>query len=257
MATASPTFKKVMKGLADGEKLIPAVRSYLYDPAFPTFEVQIHGFEEREPDYWFHPSTHPLWTERQLFFYLTQPEQLATEVHDMLSTMAITAGNFWHSFMQVCLIDAGILSEAEVAVADDDVLSRGHMDGTLVFGEAWEFKTMNGQKLNRLAKGSPGSAEVIESFKQMLPVYYAQAQEYMRMSGYRIMRVLIMETAYPFPMREIAIPYDPAFALGIRDKYARVRQAVADQRMPQPCCAPQSKEAKACPAREICPIGMM
>ena len=117
--------------------------------------------------------------------------------------------------------------------------------------------TMNGMKLRKLVEGAPGSREVLESFKVMSPVYWAQAQEYMRMSGYRTMRFTIMEPMYPFPMREVAVPYNAGDALSIRDKYLRVRQAVADQKLPQPCCGPGSAEAKSCFARTVCPVGRM
>jgi hypothetical protein len=77
------------------------------------------------------------------------------------------------------------------------------------------------------------------------------------MSGFRTMRFTIMEAAYPFTLAEIAVPYTPQDALPIRDKYMAVRQAVADQVVPQACCIPGSNDARTCVARDVCPIGIM
>jgi hypothetical protein len=210
----------------------------------------------RKHDGWFHPSTHPLWEERQLYYYVTEGANAKAEPLDPIGIMATTAGTFWHEFIQHVMLEAGILKEVEVYVEDSEVMSRGSMDGVLD-DEAWELKSMNGMKLNKLANGAPDSPEVVESFKLMVPGYYAQAQEYLRMSGYRTMRFTILEPSYPFTMREVAIPFDHGFALGIRDKYLRVRQAVADQRLPPPCCSPGSATARSCFAREVCPVGRL
>ena len=64
-----------------------------------------------------------------------------------------------------------------------------------------------------------------------------------------------MEIGWPFTLAEIAVPYTPQDALPIRDKYLRVRQAVADQTAPQPCCLPGSALARSCVARDVCPVG--
>jgi hypothetical protein len=63
--------------------------------------------------------------------------------------------------------------------------------------------------------------------------YGAQAQEYLRMSGLKTMRVLCMMVSFPFDMIEFTIDYDEHAAMTVRNKYLAVRQAVADQRMPE------------------------
>jgi hypothetical protein len=254
--TASPNFRRVVKGAASGEKIIPMLQSYLRDPTFPSFVVPVHGFEQRPPDGWFHPSTHPLWTERQLYYYLTEPEHLAREVLDDTSTMAITSGNFWHSFVQNCLYNLGLIKDAEVYVEDKEAGARGSMDGEME-DEVFEFKTMNDNKMAKIASGGPTTPKVQESFRALCPPYFAQGQTYMRMSGLRRTRFLIATTGFPFQMRELVIDYDQRFAMEVRDKYLRVRQAVADQRPPDPCCGPRSKESKSCVGRMVCPIAMM
>jgi hypothetical protein len=129
MAThATPTLRKVVKGINDGEKILPALRAYMFDPKFPSFEVQMAGSTQRKPDGWFHPSTHPLWTERQLYFYMAHPDELVNEPLDPLGTMATTAGNFWHKFLTVCGTEAGIFLDHDIPVSDPETRSRGEMD---------------------------------------------------------------------------------------------------------------------------------
>ena len=107
----------------------------------------------------------------------------------------------------------------------------------------------------RLPKNTaPDDPELQEAYRKMSEVYYAQAQEYMRLSGLRRHRTVVMSMEYPFEMAEIVLNYDHAFVQGITEKYRRVRQAVADHIPPQPCCAPRSKQSRACPARYVCPV---
>lgn len=250
----SPTFRKVLGGAVIGEKIIPVVQAALWSPDFKSFTVEVRSWEDRPPDGWFHPSTHPLWPERMLMYYLTHAESLQAEPFDPASTMAITQGNFWHSFIEKVLLEAGVWNAVEVYVEDPETGARGSMDG-VSDDEVGEFKTMRGARAAKIAKGSPDSPEVIESFKVLAPDYYAQGQEYMRLSGIRRWRGVILSLEYPFPMREVAMGYDHAWNYQVAEKYKRVRQAVADQTMPQPCCAPASKDAQVCPARLVCPVG--
>jgi hypothetical protein len=243
----SPTFRRVAKGAAAGEVLIPLLRSYLHEPKFEGFMINVRGFEHRPPDGWFHPSTHPTWDERALYWYLVDPDHLVQEPFDYTSTLAVTMGVMVHDFIQMCLMELGIVDGVEVPVMDAEAGARGSMDG--VRGdEVIEIKTMNDMKLGRLAKGVVDSPEVQESFRRLCPEYWRQGQTYMRMSGKTLERFLLINTAYPFAMREFVIHYDHREAEAVREKYLTVRQAVADQRPPGYCCGEFGK----CPARAIC-----
>jgi hypothetical protein len=112
-------------------------------------------------------------------------------------------------------------------------------------------------RLNKLEKGPPDAPVVVESFKELSFQYYLQGQEYMRISGYRRWRGLFLGLVYPFPMREVVMDYDEAVGAMLRDRYLRVLDAVKEGRLLEPCCAPRSKEAAVCPAREVCPVGML
>lgn len=259
----SPNFRRLVKGASDGEIIIPALRAALFNPTFDTFSIDLPDFKPRKPDGWFHPSTHPLWEERLLYFYLTDPGQLAVEPMDPHSVMAITQGHFWHAFVEKVGIDAGVLVQPDPCPCGcgknewyfhDDVLgSRGHTDGVTATAvddipAIFEFKTMRPTKVRKIPRGKPSDPEVLQAYKALVPEYFGQGQEYMRISGFRSHRTLILSMEYPFEMREIAMPYDQHYAEEIAAKYRRVRQAVADRRPPIMCCVDQ----KACPARLLC-----
>ncbi len=255
---ASGTFKRIVQGAGEGKKLEPLILNALHDPQYDDFTIEMRGGRKstRRPDGWFHPSTHPLWPERQLYYYLAEPDRIIMEPLDVLGMLAVNGGTFWHKFLSHILMDARVLKAIDIPIQDDEAGTRGEMDGALE-DEAWEFKTMNGMKLKRLPDTGPNDPELLAAFIKANPGYYGQAQEYLRISGFPTMRMTIMEPCYPFTMREIAIPYDAKFALSIRDKYMRVRQAVADQRLPAPCCSPGSADSRSCFARSVCPIGIM
>lgn len=266
MAT-SPTFRRLLSGANTGEVLVPIIQAYLWNPRFPSFEIHIEGFKPRKADGWFHPSSHPLMDERQLYYYLTEPENLLNEVFDPTSTMAVTQGHFWHEVIQMVGTETGFLrtnpepipgiNPAEWFWSDPKTRARGRCDGLTnseLCGEeeVWEFKTMSGQRAKKIPRGRVDDPEVQQAFRDMAPEYYAQAQEYMRLSGRRRWRAVILSLEYPFPLREIVLDADPFFQREIAAKYERVIQAAADQRPPSSCCG----KFKDCPARTLCSVAL-
>lgn len=242
----SPVFRQTLRQITAGEILAPAAKAYLMDPNFKGFSIDVHGIGTRPYDGLFHPSGHPSMPERALFLYLTAPDLLIPEPMNPMAVLSMTAGSIWHAIMGRILHDElGLVSSLEVRVSDDATGSVGAMDGviTMLEGshEIYELKTMKDMALSKLV--------TVEDYIQKYPTYYLQAQEYMRMSGYRKERVLIMALTYPYDMKEFVIEYDPMVSNAIRDKYLRVRQAAADQRMPE--CSGCAKNSE-CPARAVC-----
>jgi len=264
----SPIFRKMAAGLAQGEILVPLLRSRLWDPDFKGFDIHINGYSSRPPDGWFHPSTHPMFGERLLYYYISQPEKIIKEIFDPASTMTVTQGQFWHEFFQNVLLEAGALQRnpqetgrnpAEWFWSDPLTKARGWSDGLTVAAvtgveEIAELKTMRGPKAAKIPAGAPDSPEVQKGFRDLVPGYYAQAMEYMRLSGRRRWRCVIVTLEWPFPLREVVLDYDQFAAYEIAEKYRRVLQAVADHRPPPFCCS-GGKAAVDCPARGICEMG--
>lgn len=253
-------FRRFVRDINAGKVLVPAIRAALSNPKFKGFTVPVEGWDSREYDGWFHPSSQATWTPRQLYYYLTAPDMFDPEPPTPLFVLAVTQGKFWHEFIQRLLLDLSllvpnkgstrkddILKRAEISLVDKEINVRGHADGRLQDGNLFEFKTMSDYKIKKVKS--------FEDIKVLEPGYYAQTQDYLAIDGAEEMRYVIMSLASPFPMEEIVVPADKAFQAEQREKYLEATQAAADQRPPSECCAPRSKEAKACPARLVCPIG--
>lgn len=255
-------FRRFVRDINAGKVLVPAIRAELSNPKFRGFTVPVEGWDSREHDGWFHPSSQATWTARQLYYYLERPDMFEAEPPTPLFVLAVTQGKFWHEFIQRLLLDLGrlvpnegstrkdnILRRAEISLVDKEINVRGHADGRLPDGRLFEFKTMSDFKIKKI--------KTWEDVKRLCPEYYGQTQDYLAIDGAEAMVYVIMSLASPFPMEEIVVPADKAFQAEQREKYMEAIQAAADQRLPSVCCAPKSKEAKACPARLVCPIGMV
>lgn len=248
----SPKYRRLIKSISHGEVIVPLIREALTDASFSPLMVKLYPPKERKPDGWFHPSTHPMWPERLLWYYLKQPQDLIPEPREPHSTIALMQGTFWHEFIGHVGMEAGIFLDKEVHVRDENTRARGNFDW-LLREEIGELKTMKSSKLRLFPEGDPDDEEVVDNFMERFPVYYAQAMEYLRLSGYERWRCVIVALEYPFPMREIALTYDHRFGANIRDKYLRVLDAYAGE-APFFCCG-GGKTAQQCGARAICPMG--
>lgn len=261
-------FDSAIKDVAKGMVIKPLIQTYLYDAQFPAFDLHFRAADmERKPDGWFHPSTHPLMSERALYLYLARPEIFPVEKKKYMGSLAVTLGKVLHEFLQMCLEDAGVLPKElqvcttcppeddchEPSVLDEVSGERGHTDGFLDLTGLkhlpadrcfpnLEIKS-SGDGWGKLSKMEDLD---LAAFRKRWPDYYAQQQSYLRMSGKPYSIVFIMEHQFPFEMREFHVEYDPYFSAEIAAKYRRVRQAVADQHPPM-CCS-----SKACPVNPLC-----
>jgi hypothetical protein len=269
----SPAFRRLMTDLEQGVVLLPLLRAYLTRGKFGSINVPFFEHDlDRGPDGWFHPSTHPLWPEMMLYHYQTSPEAMVSEVREWMGSLSITMGSAMHGFITACLTDMGLLLtrqemidehwtvgvQGEPLVSDPTARSRGAMDGILKLAHSslpnrqhFEFKTSNNIKLRSIEN------QDLDKFKSVWPEYWAQAQEYLRMSRLRTTVLLMMGLGYPWEMREFHIPADERMHYATVSKYRRVISAV-ERRDPKDlmlCCAAGSTTSKACPARRVCVNG--
>lgn len=271
MATKpSPKLRGFLKAAENNAVLIPILHEYLETGKLPDpFTIKVRGGTgNRRPDGWFHPSSHPLLTERQLYFYLTDPDSWLPEPFNYTIKMSAMIGSVVHDIVETALIDLGYLIKPsgvcpacgfdqprncrEHGACDRKTKSRGHMDGVGVLsidGEMWgfEFKTAMPRAITDLQNND------IEAFRKKWPYYYAQVQEYMRMTGMASFKVLVWAMGNPWDMREFTIPADIFFQRETETKYLAARQAVEDGVIPMACCNPGSALSKSCPARS-CPV---
>lgn len=243
----SAILRSATKAIGEGQILIPLSLSLLADPKFKGFTIKVAPWTNRAYDGKFHPSTHATWTERQLYYYLTDPEHLDDEQMTLNSVLAITAGNFWHLFWQRLWLRHGILQRAELPVHSEELNGTGHIDGLLANFEGLEIKTINDFQLPKI--------DSIDELKERKPDYYAQTQDYLAWSGLSAMRYFLMSTTVPFPMQEFVVPFDEEFQKAQAEKYRNVQLYAADRELPEQCCAIFSKQAKTCPTRLCCPVG--
>lgn len=263
-------FSEALQDVHDGSLLKPAIKTYLADAEYPEdFSVRFRkGDQKRPSDGWFWPSTHPTWPARALYLYLTQPESLPVEHIRYMNALSLTMGTAVHGFIEQCLTDMGLRPRdmnrcqacpperncQEPGFRDENTGSRGHMDGLLDLtslnppNEALEypgleFKTAGERVLSKIEEND------VEAYRAKWPVYYAQNQEYMRLSGRRTMVVLFLSMGYPWGMKEFHVPYDPVHATLVRDKYLAVREA-ASAKSDYPCCG----KTKSCPVGQLCGV---
>lgn len=267
----SRRFKSIVDASDADAEIIPILYGYLEGGKLPDpFTVRVRGGTgDRPPDGWFHPSSHPLLHERQLYYYLATPEQWVPEPFDYTIKMSALVGSVIHDVVETALTDLGYLIEPkgtclacglpqpfkckEHGAADAETKSRGHMDGVLGIGEflrGFEFKSCAPMVIQNIRNND------VEAFKKKWPYYWAQVQEYMRMTGMRVYKVVFWAMGNPWDMREFTIEADPFFHYEIKSKYLAARKAVELEEPPPPCCSPRSSATRSCPAM-ACPIKQM
>lgn len=258
-----------MRSLASDQILIPTLHAALYNPDFKGFQVPVDPWEERAYDGKFHPSTHSTWTVRQLYVYLVAHQMLVPDPFELTGVLAVTAGSFWHRFIQQILLESAMvvrqrpdgepIHPAEVVIDDPEHNRAGHADGQLVNGEGLELKSINGHQVEKVI-----SEAVLKEKKYP---YYCQSQDYMDVLGLEAMRFLMLNPDYPFRMSEFVVRRNPYYqaqrrfeykqAVELATRYPDVRELDNPLTEIPACCAPKSQQAKTCPARNACPIGRM
>lgn len=266
-------FSSVTRMVDDGCFVKPRLHAYLYGSEFPDrYSVEFRGEDAvRKPDGLFHPSTHPLWPARRLFYYLTEPDKIVPEPLGYMGTLSVTVGKAMHSFISVCLQDMGLALTPERLLAEgweltDDGEAKIHDPVTGAAGSMDEILDVSdwdrfvGDRCHFEYKTTSKAIDRVDDldlewFMEKHPGYYAQAQEYLRVSGLSGTILLMMKMGYPWDLREFHIPYNPQFAEDVAEKYLTVRRDAGLKVPPPPCCTPGSPESKTCEARTVCPVG--
>lgn len=199
MTEVSVDFRSLVRSTQDMLVLKPLLARYLLNAEFPDkFAVTFHkAGMPRRPDNYFHPSTHPLWSARQLYYYLAEPDKMVPESLDVSSRMAVTMGTAVHAFIEMCLRDAGVMAPLEgtcpackrkhgtrkgqcdeYGAADEELGSRGHMDGVVdidLTGRHWqpgrgvfEFKCLAHDVMLSMADGSLRRADRVAVGERVL-----------------------------------------------------------------------------------------
>lgn len=261
----SPSPFATMADMASNDLVLkPLLHQYFHEARFPdefsvSFRKEIG--EDRRPDGWFHPSEHPLMNLRQLYLYLTDPDGWVGWRPDYILRMSVLMGSALHDFMEMGLIDLGLLMQPsgvcvacglsqpdqckEFGAIDRETGARGHTDGLLKLRDGisgFELKSAMPQTLSRIADND------LAAFRKKWPRYYAQQQEYQRMMGLEKTVILFFGMGNPWEMKEFKIPRDLTFQMEVENKYRLARKYAEAGELPPPCCAPRSKDMRECPA---------
>jgi hypothetical protein len=241
-----PVLGKVTESAASGCLVKPVLLQFFQDPAV-NFEFNLHLTRSgnRAPDGWFHASTHPLMSHRELWLYLARSQLLPGRQMDYISWMSTMMGTVTHGVVEAALDRMGVtvpLPEGdcpacgrpykpararqaskwcmEHGAVHPESMSRCHLDSILNFGPqgvfGFDLKTIRPFGLSGITDMDAGH------FREKWPHYWAQMQECMRMTGLRRYIVYFMGLGNPWTTREFHIDYDAGFAAQTEAKYLEV-----------------------------------
>lgn len=235
-----PVFDSIAKEAAEGCLIKPILLDFFQRDQQLQVTLHIDRTMDRPYDGWFHSSTHPLQDEHALWMYLAHPKLVKREAMGYIGAMSTMFGTITGEVLKAALSSAGIAIKVpsgtcpacglpqpakcrEHGACQPETRSRGHLDDIADFGGEGtygiDWKTIKPYGL----KGVPDMDA--EAFRLKWPKYYAQGQDYMRMTGLRRFIFMFVGLGNPWMMREFHIEFDPVFAYQIECKYKRVIDA--------------------------------
>lgn len=273
MTKFSPSFRRTLDMITNQRlHLVPLLENAIRECSFPDeFSVTFLQYKaDRPPDGWFHPSTHPTMSERQLFYYLTQPDAWVRPPFEYGSRMAVMVGTALHDLVAAVLTNLGVLLEptgtcvscqrthgkgpgecGEWGVCDPVLKRRGHLDGRLAL-DTWgsgiyDLKTCTPMVIKDIQDND------LDGFKRKWPYYYGQQQDYLDLTGDDQSLVLFLGLSQGWPMKEFTIPRDDDYIAAMKTKYQAVRNYEASGTVPPVACCSGGAAARKC-AATACPV---
>ena len=245
---ASP-YGSILSSLAEKDLLLPYFRNAMLAQQWPdSYQVTIdsspyygHG------DGYFHPSTHGLMGSRELYyrFHPEHRDKLIHERRSVQSEMTLAMGSALHGIVQTQFQMAGLIADpkdCEVEYVIDEHHVRGRVDFLVHHPDGCtypvELKTQN-------SRGFDLQTQIKESWD-------AQLSMGLHGTGYATGILLVLESGYPYRMKEFLVDRNDVLLSRIFAKFAHVRDCIATSTPPEHCCPLDSVTMKACPARYEC-----
>lgn len=242
------TYGSILRSLANREVIIPYLENAILSQDWPdSYDITIdsspyygHG------DGYFHPSTHPLMGERELY-YLFHPDyrdRVVRERPSLKREMTLAMGSALHGIIQAQFMMTGLVrhDQVEVEYINREKHVRGRIDFIVSHPDGRtipvELKTRTSYKFS--------------TQDEILPSWDAQLSMALDATGYDTGILLLLESGFPYGMKEFVVPRNDALLSEIYAKFDRVREAIALNRPPMYCCAKGSPEMTSCPARFCC-----
>lgn len=245
--------ESLIQRLGNREVILPYLETAFLDDRWPmsyTVEIDSSPYYGKGDGY-FHPSSHPLLSERVLY-YMFHPDfrdKIIPERNTLQRQMTLSMGSGLHGVIQTQLIMAGLVDDTtqlEVEFVNHEHHVRGRVDwithhpsGELILAE---LKTLNSFGFNTL--------------KEPKESWINQTNLGMDNLGFDYAILVVLESGFPYRMREMRIEKDQSLIDNIYAKFDRVREAIEKNEPPRPCCPMGSAQMKQCPARNACPLGI-
>lgn len=273
----------IFKRLVEQQVVLPYLENAFKQDQWPdryTIEVDstpYYGLMDEEGishevgsgDGYFHPSTHPFMTARELW-YRFHPEfskRLIPERRTLAGHLTLAAGSAMHSVIQTQLNMAKILRRGKDSLLDEWTEHRPGVRGMWPERNPYEWEYINsahnlrgrsdgildhpllGDMTFELKTQNSRAYRFQETWKDE---WYGQTQCGMDAYGVDEGVILVLEMGYPFDMKEFRVRRDVDFLDRTWEKFAYVRDCLARD-VPPRCEHPLDSDlARSCAARALC-----
>ena len=215
----------IMRSLAEKQVVIPYLQNSFKNlenwPVGDVMKIDDPRRHDSKTDDYFHPSIHS--NECALGCYIQlEPEErakLAPEPSTFTSVVNPLMGSVMHTIVQQKLIVDTLVkpSDVEVALVNEEHHWKGHAD--LVFkGELVDIKTMYARKFGLT--------------KEALDYWKTQLNCYMDAMNLETSIVLVIETGWPYGMKEFRVNKSNEILDDIYEKWDFVTQCIKDKTPP-------------------------
>ena len=246
-------FDKVLGRLADQDLITPYFEAAVLADNWPlSYDIKVdsspyYGLDaDGRPDGFFHPSSHPMLGERELYyrFHPAFRDKLTLEPNTVEKQLAFAVGSAIHAVVQTQMQMAKLVTpeDIEVEYVNEEHNVRGRID--------WLAHHPNGTRL--LVELKTCNQRKFANQTEPDPSWVAQVNLGLDSQDLDLGILLMLEVGYPYRLTEWRIRRNRELLDNLYAKFDRVREAIARNEPPRHCCAPDSTTMKACPARFHC-----
>lgn len=246
-------FDAILNRLASRDLILPYLESgLLADNWPPSYTIEIdsspyYGLDEDgKPDGYFHPSSHALLGERELYyrFHPDTRDKMAWERNSLQRQMGFAMGSALHGVIQTQLVMMGLVApeDVEVEYTNEEHHVRGRID--------WLATHPNGTPM--VVEMKTRTAFLFAKQTEPEPGWIAQLNLGLDAQDCDLGVLLMVESGFPYRCTEFQVKRDRELLDGLYAKFDRVRAAVEANEPPRYCCAEGSPIMQACPARWQC-----
>jgi hypothetical protein len=241
-------FEALLGRLADRDLILPYFDAAMMADNWPEkYSIEI----DSSPYYglgdgYFHPSTHALLDERELYlrFHPDTRDKMIWERNSVQRQMTFAMGSALHGVIQTQMAMMKLVKpeDIEVEYINHDHHVRGKID--------WIAYLPDGSKVVVEMKTRLSWAFAKQT--DLEPSWRAQLNLALDSQDCDLGILLMVESGWPYRMTEFQVKRDHVLLKEIYDKFDRVRAAIAKNEPPRHCCGPNTAKMKACPARGQC-----